>query len=244
MRITTVVWVAAMLAVPSLAAAHDVLPPSWRGEEGTSRLVYDNNWLTPDEFSSYDGSLAPPEIHYENGWDYWDQPRFGMPGYGWYLPWGYQHQRMIFELDNYDNNNPRKDIRVQVTVYAPDWDMYFQPWSLRVWAQTDQTYGPGMPWDGYFDTQWVSSEEVVGYLGWRTIAFDLSLYPNPDSEIIGLDFSQMPWWYLPNGQWGWYGGYGNVWIDQVVIDTRCVPEPATMSLLGLGALALVRRRRS
>ena len=33
-------------------------------------------------------------------------------------------------------------------------------------------------------------------------------------------------------------------ITQVVIDTRCIPGPAALSLLGLGGLALVRRRRS
>ncbi len=243
MRITIVVWVAAMLAVPSLVVAHDMFPPDWRGDPGTSRVVYDSNWQTPDAFWSYDGSLAPPEIHYEDGWDYWDRPRFGLPGFGWRLPWDYRHQKMIFELDNYNEDRPQKDIRVQVTFYAPDWYDYYQPWWLRVWAQTDQPYDPGMPWDRSYDVEWVASEQVAGYYGWRTVAFDLTLYPNPDKEIIGLDFSQMPWWYNLDGQWGWGYGWGSVWIDQVVIDTRCVPEPAMMSLLGLGALALLRRRR-
>jgi hypothetical protein len=33
-------------------------------------------------------------------------------------------------------------------------------------------------------------------------------------------------------------------VDQVAIDTRCIPEPATVAMLGLGSLfSLIRRRR-
>jgi len=34
------------------------------------------------------------------------------------------------------------------------------------------------------------------------------------------------------------------YVDQIVIDTICVPEPTTICLLGLGALAMLRRRRA
>ena len=36
---------------------------------------------------------------------------------------------------------------------------------------------------------------------------------------------------------------GDVFVDQLVVDTICIPEPATMSLLALGGLALLRRKR-
>ena len=35
-----------------------------------------------------------------------------------------------------------------------------------------------------------------------------------------------------------------VLLDQVDIDTHCIPEPATMGLLGMGVLALIRRRKN
>lgn len=34
-----------------------------------------------------------------------------------------------------------------------------------------------------------------------------------------------------------------IYIDQVVIDTLCVPEPASFAALGIGAVALLRRRK-
>ncbi len=57
------------------------------------------------------------------------------------------------------------------------------------------------------------------------ILFEYSLFPNPDIETFALE--------VPAG--------GSV--DQVVVDTISIPEPATMSLLGLSGLALLRRRR-
>ena len=36
---------------------------------------------------------------------------------------------------------------------------------------------------------------------------------------------------------------GPVFIDEIYIGTYCTPEPATLSLLALGGLAMIRRRR-
>lgn len=34
-----------------------------------------------------------------------------------------------------------------------------------------------------------------------------------------------------------------IYLDQVVVDTRCVPEPASMTALGMGLAVLLRRKR-
>jgi hypothetical protein len=51
------------------------------------------------------------------------------------------------------------------------------------------------------------------------------IIPNPDSEQITVT--------IPAG----------LFIDEIVVDTISIPEPATMALVGLGVLGLLRRRR-
>jgi len=242
-------------ALAPLAAGHDLLPPSWRGEPGTSTLVYDNYWDTYDSFTSYDGTLAEPEIGYEcTAWSYWDAPpAFGGPGYGWKLPWNYKNCRLFFNMDNYDNDNLYKDIRIQVTFYAPNYYEYFgDPWYLNVWACSNEPFDPEHPenWscDGNVGLEPKEATIVPTYNGWMCAAFDLQLRPNPDSETIAIQFGDYwPWWYYPTGDWaGPYPYGGHIYIDQVVIDTRCsdVPEPSVFCLLAIGgAVVLFVRRR-
>lgn len=58
---------------------------------------------------------------------------------------------------------------------------------------------------------------------WWHSTYKIRIYPNPAWEVVRID--------------------GTIMVDQIVIDTICVPEPATMALLGLGSLVLLRRRR-
>lgn len=53
----------------------------------------------------------------------------------------------------------------------------------------------------------------------------IELPHNPEWEIIHYDFPE------------------STNIAEIVIDTLCVPEPMTLALLGVGAAALIRRRR-
>lgn len=59
---------------------------------------------------------------------------------------------------------------------------------------------------------------------WYHTTFLIHLPYNPTFEIVKID--------------------GTLVVDQLVIDTICAPEPASLALLMLGGVAVLRRRRS
>ncbi len=69
-------------------------------------------------------------------------------------------------------------------------------------------------------------KEQVGTLYWHA-TYSLRIEPNPDQETIYIQPRNC-----------------TTFIDEIVIDTICVPEPLTVCLLGLGGLALLRKRRA
>jgi len=75
-----------------------------------------------------------------------------------------------------------------------------------------------------FDSMQMSRENFIDPNGWTHTTFIISIYPNPAREWINVK--------------------GNILVDQLVIDTICIPEPTTIVLLGLGALALLIKRRA
>ncbi len=60
--------------------------------------------------------------------------------------------------------------------------------------------------------------------GWYETTFKWEIWPNPPDEFFILG--------------------GNINVDQIVIDSWCIPEPATFALAGLGVLLLAWRRRT
>ena len=81
-----------------------------------------------------------------------------------------------------------------------------------------------------FTTSELVSQEVElvdAATGWSVLTAEWYIEPNPDSESICYSFS------------------GDIAaVDYVNVYTKCVPEPMTIALLGLGGLVLRRKRKA
>jgi hypothetical protein len=212
--ITICAVVGCILAATGIATADDVLgPPEW-WEENPG--IAASHW---DDWTGFPGPMAP---------DYWDStPELTTSPYAYaygsaYLESSWEGRSNLLRLMGDDElkfhmpnfvGGDYKDIWIQVTYYKPDTR---EP-SFNVNAEGLE-YMTEPVFEGF-----VEHED-----GWVTDAWSFQIWPNPPEEEIWLNFSS-------------YSGF--TYVDQVVIDTRCVvPEPATICLLGLGALSLLRRK--
>lgn len=88
-------------------------------------------------------------------------------------------------------------------------------YALEIWGESELFPGVQVP------AHEVNNEILPD--GWNHTTFSIILEPNPPFEHIFIG--------------------GTVMVDELVIDTWCVPEPATMSLMGIAGLVALRRRR-
>ncbi|MGD0571812.1 MAG: PEP-CTERM sorting domain-containing protein [Sedimentisphaerales bacterium] len=73
----------------------------------------------------------------------------------------------------------------------------------------------------YTEMDFTRSDTSLGN-GWFSTIVKTDIWPNPTSELITIT--------------------GDVYIDEVTIDTQCIPEPATFGLLIGGAFIAIRRK--
>jgi len=95
-------------------------------------------------------------------------------------------------------------------------------------------------------------QPLVGVVG-LDVPEDAVPVDEPVMEIVSIindPFAGTPWVLSiyeiiirPNPPKEWIAIKGDILVDELGIRTECVPEPATVGLLGLGGLALLRSRR-
>ncbi|MCK4660574.1 MAG: PEP-CTERM sorting domain-containing protein [Phycisphaerae bacterium] len=203
------------LASPTAASADDLIPPAWRGEPGSTYQA----WTFDTEPTS---GILYPEV---------DDNEFGSPAIlDSYWPddsdWLALHDgrpgvwnpywEFYVELPNDDAALPLKDIYIQIT-----WNEYDEE-GANVGRPAPSVYWPS----GEYTNSVELDVEYPLESNWMYSRWHVRIWPNPDSESIEVISDN---------------GWNELVIDQIVVDTICIPEPATLVLLGLGGLAVLRR---
>ncbi len=120
---------------------------------------------------------------------------------------------LYLHLPNHPEPNDEKIIQLQVTF----------------WEDPSYQYPTDHPYVSVVDPNGTSNDRQITFLGngWHHTVWDITIPENPPYEVIALD----PW----SGR--------DMYIDQIVVDTWCVPEPTTIELLIVGSLFVIKRRR-
>lgn len=224
----------AVLCVVVLAglAKASVMVPEWSGSERTvlaefdTWTVYDydanGDYYQPDTFAASDRDA----LDTSDTWGVTADAYLDLSA-GEYLESFCYHDDIIrldinngldFMLANYVGGE-FKEVWVEVTYYSCQ-DVIPVPDVWEAGADEYRTYAPT-----YWDME-VTAD------GWVTEAFSFIITPNPSWEVFNLNFETADSW----------DGYP-VYVDSVIIETICVPEPATMVMLALGGVVTAIRRR-
>jgi hypothetical protein len=188
-----------VMVVINAAWAEDYNPPTWRGEENTTFaqwLFNDGSYdlVPPDSYSSNPTLAAGTfSIEYDPPDTVWLASREGADGV-WRLECS---SNITMELPNFDNQNPYKEIWMQLTYYAEGADepfIYTEPLFSRE-ITTSDLQANGNYWNITYhiliepnpasETIWIQLQDCTLYLD--QIVID-TICATPDTVCI-VDFS-------------------------------------------------------
>lgn len=205
-----------VLAASTTAMAHDLFAPSWRGQPGSTMQAW--------SFDTDANPAAPDLINNPYG-SATATVTVGMFGSGWQsqLP-GFGEQTGYWDIG---------DIAVgpQIVLDIPNNPValeYKEIWvQVTAWEDISQAPIVDVPGAMFLGSEQMVLESVPTGGNWVLNLSKWRIEPNPNQEQVILSAVPM---------------FGAV-IDHVVVDTICVPEPATILALLAGGIAAVARRR-
>lgn len=216
-RLVTLVLV---LGLVGPVLADDLIQPDWR--------------YTPNTVFAHFGFDSPANADGQYiAEDFWQLVTFEDPWidtyYGdadWYDdfegrqgvlgPWGGDVVQL--HLDNYNCYNPVKYMYLQVTWWT---DGFTGDQPLPEVFDAYSSHGD-VTWS---DAVLTHEDDLGG--GWMYNRWYIEMWPNPEWEWVNF--------YAANN--------GDMYIDQIVVDTLCIPAPGALALLGAAGLVRARRRR-
>jgi hypothetical protein len=189
--------------------------PIWRGAEGSTFQA----WTFSDGNDTplpdiVNNQYGNPLLHVDTDHDWYDLPPDSSQGVQGV--WALSGE-IDLVIPNNPQPNPFKEIWINV-VWKPEKD--FQGGPLQNPFLPDEPLVAVTPFE-YMDI--VKDFEEVDQNGWYHTLYIATIWPNPPKEFISLK--------------------GNILVDELSIETICVPEPATIALLSLSSLCALRARR-
>ena len=207
----------ALFALAQLSFAEDLNPPTWRGQPGTTLQAWEFSDGDPNPLPDWgDNTQGVPQMQVTPGFGQeWQATWAGRIGV-WPLS-----GEIIVTIPNFPDLNPLKLIWIQLT-----WTPQVPGGVIQFLEET--TFGTGVPGEGISGVLQkrivLEENQVIPGEYWYHDTYLIVLPENPPEETILIS--------------------GSVDVDELVIDTWCtIPEPGTMALVGVGILALLRRKK-
>jgi hypothetical protein len=119
----------------------------------------------------------------------------------------------------------------EIDMYIPNWPEQRpekEIWIELIWQRGDMDPNPFLPDEPIvgvapFESIQMSRKDVIDLNGWTHSLFIINMWPNPPGEWITVK--------------------GDILVDELIVDTRCIPEPATLVLFGMGAALMGLTRK-
>ncbi len=211
---TATLCAALVLSVAATAWSHDLVVPPWRGQDGSTF----QEWT----FDT-DASPAAPNISTNAYGTASATTTVGLFGSGWLE----QLPAMGTQTGYWDLGGEGGQMALDIPnrpLALPYKEIWIQVTYYRDINQAPQVSVPGAQ---FVSAQTLPLEIVPTGGAWMVDQSVWRIEPNPFSEQVIMSSDPM---------WG-------AVIDQVVVDTICAPEPASVLLLGLAGAFMLRGRR-